>query len=197
MSVVKPDGDSLDSKAIDFSKLEAALKPFRGKDHGLFLHVFFRPPASKDAAQVLCWALEGFGRDAGFTTVLVVRNFRDEDWKQMTAAADQGRADAEEPATGNDLVKVYPVRTALSRQLTFNADCVVDIVPPLEGQGDGLKPGVREAIRVAVGQLKLPRKDRVQFRVHRGSEEAHGRFETTATDLAKSLGFNRHSSTHD
>jgi RNA polymerase sigma factor (sigma-70 family) len=191
MSLVRPDG-SVDSTALDFVALRRVLKPHAGKGHGLFVNVYFLAGTSADASQLVCWALEGFGRQAGFEKAQATQtrfNDRSYDWKKKTAAVGKGQAEGDEPATGDGLVKVYPVRTALSRQLT-GADCVVDILPPLEGEGDGLKPAVRESIRVQVGRLNLPRKGHVLFRIRRGSGEASQRFvEATAESLAESLGF--------
>jgi RNA polymerase sigma factor (sigma-70 family) len=187
MSIVRPDG-TVDSKALDFDGLRSALKSCSGNGHGLIVRVYY--PAPADGARVLAWALEGFGRQAGFEKVFATQTIFNEpyDWKKQTvAASDEHLVDADEPAAGDELVKVYPVRTVLSRLLT-KADCVV-VVPRLESLGDGLKRGVRESLRRAMGQLTIPRKDRVLFCVRAGSEEALRRFLETAKELAQALGF--------
>jgi RNA polymerase sigma factor (sigma-70 family) len=196
MSLVRPDG-SVDSTALDFAALRKALKPYAGKGHGVFLQAYFLTGTSQEAAAFLCWALEGFGRETGFDTPRAMQtwfNGQTFDWKAETEAARKTDPEGDEPGTGDAVVKVYPVRTALSRQ-RVKADCVVDILVPLEGDGDGLKPGVREAIVRYVGQLNLTQKGSVRFRVRRrGNAAAFGRFrETTAPSLARSLGFKSHS----
>jgi hypothetical protein len=201
MSVVRPDG-LIDSKAIDFKKLKDALKPYSGKGNTLFVLAYFQSDEPlRDGAQVLMWTLEGFGRRAGFDKTRPIQTWFNKgfdkegrlvefDWKKQTAKVDDGAADMDEPAVGNDLVKVYPVRTALSRQLT-NADCVVDIRAPLITQGDGLKAETRQAIRRFVNEIKLPRKEYVLFRINRSlsGEEAYERFLKNSEALGTWLGF--------
>jgi RNA polymerase sigma factor (sigma-70 family) len=204
VSLVRPDG-SVDGKALDFAGLREALQPYRGKGHTIVLNAWFRDPTSSpvEGRRVLAWALEGFSRHAGFAKVRVSETFlaaTDYDWEKKTAGAEKGPVNADEPATGNALVKVYPVRTALSR-LQTDADCVAEILPLLEARGDDqLKPGVREALRLYIERLRLPHKELVAFRVRvrpdESGREAAERFrKTTAEPLARSLGFKTYSVT--
>jgi len=110
---------------------------------------------------VLRYALIGLGQEAGFRQVTADYLFyragteAARDWDLLAAdlrqglAADAGR---EEAGIGNDTFKVYPVRTALSRFLYFNADCVLHIPA---GGGTGLD---EDAIERHVARLKLKNK---------------------------------------
>lgn len=150
---------------------------------------------------MLNWALEGFGHWAGYEKTSprqtwfnkgFDKNLRpvEYDWKKETASLDERGPDGDEPATGNDQVKVYPVRTALSRQLT-RADCVVDIRAAVIAKGDGLTPEIRDSIRRFVSRLKLPRKETVLFRIdrNRSGEKAYEFFINQQNKLATWLGF--------
>jgi RNA polymerase sigma factor (sigma-70 family) len=203
LSIIRQDG-TLDSKGLDFRKLRDALKAYDRKG-GIIFYACFANPAFRDgdqptdAIRILCWALEGFGRQEGFAQATGYVSYSiPHDWKEKVAAARKAasaskeESEAEEPASGNKLVKVYPVRTPVSRELT-SADCVVDILQPSDKWENGdLSQEIREAIHTYVTRLELPRKDRVHFQIHGNGprDEVAMRFiQITAPALAKSLGF--------
>jgi RNA polymerase sigma factor (sigma-70 family) len=203
-SIVRSDG-TLDAKALDFRKLREALKPYDRKGDVIFMACYGNPAfpdgnESTDASNVLRWALEGFARQEGFASAkgYDLRHNDRYDWKAQVvsaskvASASKDDVDVEEPSSGNKLVKVFPVRTAISRELT-GADCVVEILPPSDKWENGeLSQEIQDAIQLYVDKLKLPRKGNIHFQIYgRTPENEVGlRFvQITAPALAKSLGF--------
>jgi hypothetical protein len=191
------DSDTVRWKALDFAALRKALQPLKeGKDAVVIFHIF-HDASESDATRLLRWALIGFGREAGFRDALAVTTIAGGfDWEKRLAAINErlkGGPDGDEPAIGDDAVKVNPVRTALSRHLFDNADCVVTITEPFDEHSDGkLQPEVEKAIRLHVANLNLADKGKLLFRIHckRGGEQACDRFhQTTAKELAEALGF--------
>jgi hypothetical protein len=172
-------------------------------------HVFYNPPIRRvgetveeapgwgRGADLLGWALDGFGHRQGFSKSLVVAVQRGGfDWSATIEAVNQktaGDADAEEPATGNAAVRVYPVRTILSRSLFGNVDCVVDLETPFDEHADGtLQPAVEKALKRYVADLELKEEKKILFRVRHSvaGKTACDRFvATTSVALAKALGF--------
>ncbi len=86
-------------------------------------------------------------------------------WKELSATftGTPRQPKGAEPATANDLVKAYPVRTELSRYLTEDSDCVVVIIPSLEKDKGQIRQQVRDAVIDAVAKLKPPHKKRICF----------------------------------
>jgi hypothetical protein len=192
------DSDTVRWKALDFDALRRALQPLKaGRDAVVIFHIFHDAINESDAPRLLRWALIGFGREAGFRDALAVTTHAGGfDWEKHLAAINariKGGPDADEPAVGTDAVKVSPVRTALSRHLFANADCVVTLTKSFDEHSDGsLQPEVEKAIRTHVANLKLADKGKLLFRIRhkQGGEAACERFhQTTAKELAEALGF--------
>jgi hypothetical protein len=117
-------------------------------------------------------------------------------WPTRIAGLDRdlpGPAGGDETGVNDRAIKVYPVRTPLSRYLTGDADCVVEIVTPSAGK---LDPEIEPGIVRAVARLKLARKEKMYFRVL-----ASGEFNLSVApipeqthQLARRLGFPKSSS---
>lgn len=96
-----------------------------------------RPVLLRHGPMIQC-AIRYIAREAGLTETIVrvcANMGAETDW-QVTATDFETHADAdllaEESAIGDDRVKVYPVRTALSRFCHLGAEYVIQVVPPLE-----------------------------------------------------------------
>ncbi len=102
-----------------------------------------------------------------------------------------------ENATGDETVRVYPVRTALSRFLIGDSDgVVVDFLKPASPD----RPEVAAALASSISKLKLERKDRIIFRVPHDSFtfpdfQSRDRWFQDWDRLARSLDFKRSSVT--
>ena len=86
--------------------------------------------------QLLTYALKGLGHELGFTATIAQSSTHliDEEspeWEDIYRDLRQEKGNNTEEPVGNDTVRVYPVRTALSRLIFNDADCVLRIVPPL------------------------------------------------------------------
>jgi hypothetical protein len=164
-----------------------------------------RCPADADR-HFLYWAMKGMAMDFGYDEIVVGGSINtDPDaWAndiKMKRAYDQiGKGQDKEPAVGDGLVSVYPVRTPYSRHVLRGADCVVDIKRPFDRDDDGtLSKDQETAIVKAIEQLKLPSKGVICFRITGkfGASQAIRTFSNeTGSQLAKKLGFKSHS-THE
>ncbi|HTU25360.1 MAG TPA: TlpA disulfide reductase family protein [Pirellulales bacterium] len=110
--------------------------------------------------------------------------------------------DATEPASEDERVRVYPVRTRLSRLLLTGAetDCFVLLRQPIDGRFRQLSPATRDALRERVGQFELPQKRQVTFdcmtttpgqRVAEKYFVQAGGGPDTVTPLVEELGFQK------
>ncbi len=158
--------ETLNAAALDFQELRKAVKGFfRAGERGTTIYLACRlPPKDPNANPygVLLPSVTGKVRSwPGKYWVTATVHYR---WKyankwdsfvaDLTAQPPQGEPQ-DEPALGDDQVKVYPVRTPLSRYLYGdNVDCVIRIVPPIEEA----KSGVVLTMKQCVDQLKLKQK---------------------------------------
>ena len=117
-------------------------------------------------------------------------------YEQLIASINErirAEPDQKESAIGNNLVKVYPVRTILTRYLTSNSDCVVDVLPTFDGKHDGLTPEIREAIVRYVTKLKFKSKYRLFLRMVSSNQKGHDAIDrfirVQRNELADLLGF--------
>jgi hypothetical protein len=147
----------------------------------------FNPRAMREALRNLALdlGLEALAREVEWRNDVVT-------WKDRLATIEEGLPDmpgAEEAGIGDSAAKTYPVRTRLSRYLTQGADCVVDILKPLAGDGD---EETCEVIRSSVSKLAILRKMHISFRVHSPPDGNGARDQIMGElkRLAESLGFN-------
>lgn len=100
------------------------------------------------------------------------------DWQSLVADITRPPSDEDiqaESGVGDDQVKVYPVRTPLSRYLYGDAyDCVIHIIPPIH-EADA---GILLTMQRSLAQLKLEKKDRACLLYHwkRGHESEADEF---------------------
>jgi hypothetical protein len=145
-----------------------------------------------EARELVRHATIGFGYGVGFSEVRAYHTIPNSDitWAGYTETVRTGGKrdpDANEPATSNELVKVYPVRTDFSRYLTSGADCAVVIVPKLD---KGTIPeDVRKATRDLLAKLKLDRKKMVSFNVQHVGDSVRQNLLNELYAFAKELGF--------
>lgn len=196
----------IDPQALPIEEIRKALAPYADRDKGVVsINLQYgnesdgrliTPPRSTD--ELLDLALDGLGRRAGFRSTIVSSSFGglvlERKFNQVTEKV-AGKADEDETPVGDELVKVYPVRTILSLLLTENADCVIDIRARLEKEGENLlSPEVRAAIVKHISAAKLRNKEKVQisvkYRLDRITQERFDKFlGAEAGPLAESLGF--------
>ena len=150
----------VDDNALDLDALRKALAPYaEPKDGVVVVSLVYRLKGSAEL-----WAtIQAFGKDAGFRHAKVSNTYmgQDFDWEKHIARINEkvSGADSEETPTGNDIVRVYPIQTILSRYLTSNADCVVDVLQPVEKETDSIESRIREAVLTEVTKAKIQKKD--------------------------------------
>jgi len=147
--------------------------------------------------RVLTWLLEGFGRNrCRFDHVYWRSSSDNRDFWQRIAASQELASDlSSEPENGigNELVRVFPVQTFLSRYNSDDADCVVRVIPQLIHQP---QPEMRGAIQASmlkyVPMLKLARKQKLLILInyHEDAQDSIDWLrDTGASMLAEKLGF--------
>jgi hypothetical protein len=164
-------GTLLEGNEVHFDQLHkvfSAAYPNRRAETVLF-HPHFAP-TDRHPERLADWALKMYGRHAGFGRAEVTTTWHNGEfrWEDLTAAVKAktaGRPEGDEPASGDERVTVYPVRTTLSRFLCSNADCVIDLRAPIPDQGRPLPPEYEKSLREQVGRLKLPAGGKVLYRV--------------------------------
>jgi len=149
VKVFKGNDQALDMSALKLSKIREAIEPVSEGEPGNVIFevlcrkyvVRLRGDGTRPANSiVLKDALEQFGRDVGFQDVEVsmpsVSSHSEYvgNWKRAVAdfATGPGEMNVDEPGVGDQQVKLYPVRTRLSRFLYRDADCVIHILVPLD-----------------------------------------------------------------
>jgi hypothetical protein len=85
-------------------------------------------------------------------------------------------------------IKVFAVRSGLSRYLASGGDCVVVIIPPLKCEKDGLPVKIREVIVKYVNELNIKQKKKMVFIVRYFKDDAD-RVRDELFQLAEKLGF--------
>jgi len=163
---VVADNGKVDDNALDLDALRKALAPYaEPKDGVVVLNMVYRLKGSAE----LVATIKAFGKDAGFRDAKVINTYmgQDFDWEKHIARINEkvGGADRDETPTGSDIVRVYPIQTILSRYLTSNADCVVDVLQPVENETDSIEARIREAVLTEVPKAEIKNKGRILFRV--------------------------------
>lgn len=116
-------------------------------------------------------------------------------WKKLVSDVEAfpvGDAQTKEDVVQCKGASLYPVRTSLSRFLTMNADCVVDITTPIDAQWDGvLDPDTLDELRKAADKIKFDHYGTVHFRMHYHGDLPKKAYREFSNNLAtaRELGF--------
>jgi hypothetical protein len=167
VKAIKGEDESLDAKALKLSKIWEAAKPLAAGEPG---NLIFWVRTGKyvrrsfddgtwPASSILMEALANIGRRIGFQDAEVELFFleKTDDWERTVTdhAPRPEEEKIEEPGVGDQHVKLYPVRTRLSRMLYFGADCVVDTAAPTD---DVNVPAAIATMKRCLPQLGLKQK---------------------------------------
>jgi hypothetical protein len=165
------------------------------RDGIVHFRVFHDKTADSHENKRLHDALRVLARTEGFRGAKIDEELRNDDvtWQARVAIIDAGRLAStrgDEAGLGNNSVRIYPVRTPLSRYLFEGSDCVVDCfaAPVLE-----VHDRVRVMIKATVPKLGLERRHQILFRVpaDQVEERSRGPLQEELHRLASSLGFQR------
>lgn len=202
-SLITADG-KLDALQLDFADLSDDIGHFRvlRKGDKIVANVIFanRPP--EPAARLLKFAIHGWAMEMGYMERVPIHVIGDSDWNAATKLTNDSRGlfeeDESEDAVGDDVVRAYPVRTALSRLQFSEANCVVSFRQPFRKDSTGtLDEKARDRIRDLVDSLKLKERHRIQFSIQVKDDvnaKAVAQFsDTTARELTDAMGFKDYS----
>ncbi len=136
--------------------------------------VLCRPPASGKLAGIMQhsssavkFGLEGVAQSCGFTNSLATIAIEDQPgWDEIVASFSEegnGRASSREEPLGDDLIQVFPVTTAISRFEYGRADCVVQVLTPLDRITAQLAERTVASMQRYVAELGLSNKHKIAF----------------------------------
>lgn len=164
------DGDSMfdeagriNERALDWDQLGKELRANRKSKSDIATIHMMHHHGTGDR-RLLSWLFQGFGLSRGrYSKVYLTNSGPNDFWESIESAqqfASQSDTFEEEPL-GNELVQVFPVRTALSR-LTSEADCVVRVIPQLVKQPQQeLRGAIRASILKYVSKVPVKRKEKL------------------------------------
>ena len=195
------DGEGkLDASQLDFDSLTDDIGRIREVRPGdkIRSEVFYAKEPPRAGNHLLNLAILGWACDSGYEPHSSITFIGDGDWKAAVKITDDARGlspeKGREDAVGDEDIRVYPVRTALSRLRSNEAECVISFRRPYGKDASGtLDEKARARIKELVDSLKLKERKRVQFGIRvkvDGNEKAADRFiDKTAQELSDELGF--------
>lgn len=207
-------GEALNLQAIDWAELKTDLNSVYERKHiqqiksppkrSLMIKTYFTDAFGDKLGRnsdFINWTLGGFAKQAvQFEVVNLSATFSGGGeglWEKFDPIASDYKTlvdeKADENPKENDHVKVFPVRTLLSRLLTDNADCVVVIKPKFsEDFNEELPRAVRTSMSVFSRQLQFDKKQKVFFSItfSQGGEKVQEWFiKEGAREMQLALGF--------
>lgn len=203
-------GTTVDSAGIDLERLRKELSGSPMKKKGnIVITIWFKyrdEMPDQKAVAILDNALLGLGYYEGVKYVLASHTYGQRrtlnEEMDVVNGKVGGEAIGEEASVANKLVRVFPVQTKLSRLLTGDSDCVLDILTPFEKETDTLTPEVENAAHNLMGKFQVKEKSKLLIRVWskgQGGRAAVERFVgngSPSEKLANELGFKASSVTH-
>ena len=161
--------DALDLSALDKDDFAAALSNATDSRGSLLLVCRYQSPVNfeKQLRSQLKRRLKALCASIGYEKVRASEVTTSADWKgtyQLAVAFDQPD-NAQEPLIENEHVRVFPVRTQLSKFLHGKADCLVEVVQPIDGRVSAISADLKSSIRKAVQQAELTEKQTLLFKL--------------------------------
>ncbi len=179
VKVIQGEDEAIDAGALKLSKIWKAIEPIAKSEacnvvFQMWCGTYARVPENDDswpASSILLEFLREFGQRVGFQDAdvrlffLTRHSEYHNGWERAVAdfATLPGEQEPEEPGVGDQQVKLYRVRTRLSRLLYRNADCVIHFVQPID---DIDIPSAIETMKRCLPQLELKKKGTVNFVYH-------------------------------
>jgi thiol-disulfide isomerase/thioredoxin len=196
----------IDPSALDGKRFRAELKNLaKGGEPTLRLILRFDGfEEDEGAEQFLGAAIKELCREAGFSKVNSTTMRSSLAWGEFSNRLQSKQDDdAREEIVEEELIRVYPIRTNLSRVLLSDADCVVEIRRPFDGRQKTLSPELRASIAKAIDSLELQTKHVLSFKLSSTDageamiEELFSYKETSPANVfAHELGFKKMNYSH-
>jgi hypothetical protein len=194
-ALVDPAGNIVASR-FDFAALIKEMNTWRGPKDVIEAELIFAKNPPRMAARMLNLAILGLAMDMGYERHVPKTRTGNYSWKlgaRLTGDA-RGlyREDATEDPVGDESVRVYPVRSALSRLRTHEADCVVSFLKPFDKGSTGkLDDNTKAKVKEMLLSLKLKSLKRVEIGIRTkrdANQKAIDRFEHETVPELKRLG---------
>jgi hypothetical protein len=188
--------------ALRLPDLRKELLPHKKANAKLHFTLFFKRSDAdrKQSENFVRHALIGFGEEIGFSKVSAYGYYpaTDMTWNDLTGSfTGKGRqSEGDEPASKNELVQAYLVRTHFSRFLTSDADCAVIVDSSLQMNDGFIPPKVWETTTELLSKIKLEQRNRISFHVgHLSDRNRQDLLLTNFQRFAETLGFKTQSVT--
>jgi len=161
--------DDLDLSALDKESFVSALSNVNASRGPLLLVCRYQLSDSvpKELRKRINQHLKDLCFSAGCKNVIVSEMSTSEDWKEAYQRAHKFNQpdDAREPLIENEHVRVFPVRTQLSKFVHGDADCIVDVLHPIDGRMKEISLELESSIRRAVHHAQLAEKHTMRFKL--------------------------------
>lgn len=111
--------------------------------------------------------LKQLARNAGYQEVRLSQSRTSAKWENAYRRSVRlsETTDAQEPLIENEWVRLFPIRTSLSKFVHGDADCLIEVMHPIDGRMEGISPELESAITEAVKQAELTQKHTLVFRL--------------------------------
>ncbi|WP_160167316.1 TlpA family protein disulfide reductase [Rhodopirellula sp. SWK7] len=161
--------DALHLSKLDTHGFVSALSNVTADRDSLLLVCRYQFPANVETElrNRLNQRLKELCASAGYENVRISETRTSADWLDtfQRAEAFNQPAEAREPLFENEYVRVFPVRTQLSKLVHGEADCIVEVVHPIDGRMEEISPGLEASIRQAVQQAQVIEKHTLKFKL--------------------------------
>ena len=159
----------LDLSALDKDGFVSELSKMTASGGSLVLVLRYQSAANagEQLRKRLKQRLKDLCSSAGYEKIRVINKSNSEDWKDtyQRVVAFKQPEEALEPLIENEHVRVFPVRTQLSKFFHSEADCIVELVRPVDGRMKKISPDLALSIRQAVKQAQISSKQTMLFKL--------------------------------
>ncbi len=159
----------LNTSGLDRDDFVNALKSVTDNRSHLVLYCRYQfPPAFEtELTQKVTQHGKQLAETAGYQKVTAIWMSPSQEWKVDYASAEGfiQPDDASEPLIEDDFVRVYPIRTRLSKFLHQGADCVVEVVRPFDGRTTSISDELESSIRTQVTAAQVANKQILYFKL--------------------------------
>ena len=163
----------------------ANLKEAASYGSRLQLELWYHLPSEpqRDLQSRVRTSMTELAETAGFEQVRASEIMTTADWASKVGPASRmtEATQVDERPVADDLVRVYPVRTKLSRFELGEVDCVVEVFDPIDARAIETWPQLRDSIAKQVRAVEIPRGGRLRFTLTKtdaGAKLAEGLFDS-------------------
>lgn len=168
---------SVELSALDREAFVTNLADALPNRQHLFLVCRYQLPANIDAKlrKQIQAQLSAICRIAGYEKVSLSETMTSRQWQQTldAAASFDEPFEATESLVEDEHVRVFPVRTRLSKFVLGDTDCIVEINRPIDGRVTEISSQLKSSISENVQSIALARKQNLLFKLSSTSAGRH------------------------